>query len=408
MGYDPFAEHGRAIGEQIRNWESLDIQPYPAREIGPYTRARIILMNGIEVESALFSHQLARHTGDMELKRQLAMVRRVEQQQQKAVNWLIPGTESTLDVTLGYEQVAVDLTAWLARTEPDPTVKAALDFALIEDFDHLYRYANLLDLIGGRDPASVVGEFTEIFPGRPTISEHRHPFDAIRVPYDGASADLLTKLHVMTIIAAEQQTMNFYMNVGNRQEDTVGRGLYLEIAQIEEQHVSHYESLADPRASWLEQLVLHEYNECYLYHSCLVSEDDLRVRQVWQRHLDEEVEHLRLAGELMKRHEGRDPVELFGDTMPEPTIFEPNKDYVRAILGEQVDLTARGTEYVPAAELGPESNYRIYQHHVNGNGFVPSQRLIQDHIARFGRDYRLETNGPHPVGRFRTREAAMA
>src|SRR5690606_5902492 len=99
-----------------------------------------IAMNGIEVECIMFSHQMARHTADFGIKQQLAMVRRIEQQQQKAVNWLIPGNESTLEVTIGYEQVAVDLTAWLARHEPDPYLKKVYDFALLEDFDHLYRY----------------------------------------------------------------------------------------------------------------------------------------------------------------------------------------------------------------------------------------------------------------------------
>jgi hypothetical protein len=51
-----------------------------------------------------------------------ALVRRVEQQQ-KAVNWLTPGDESTLEVTIGYEQVAVDLTSWVAQNEPDPYLK---------------------------------------------------------------------------------------------------------------------------------------------------------------------------------------------------------------------------------------------------------------------------------------------
>ena len=37
---------------------------------------------------------------------------------------------------------------------------------------------------------------------------------------------------------------------------------------IEEQHVSQYESLQDPHATWLEMLLLHEYTECYLYYSC--------------------------------------------------------------------------------------------------------------------------------------------
>ena len=53
-------------------------------------------------------------------------------------------------------------------------------------------------------------------------------------------------LNALTIVSSEQQTMNFYMNVGNRPEDPLARALYLEIAQIEEQHVSHYESILDP------------------------------------------------------------------------------------------------------------------------------------------------------------------
>jgi hypothetical protein len=54
--------------------------------------------------------------------------------------------ESILEHTIGYEQLAVDLTAELAKREVDCYVKTALDFALLEDFDHLYRYANLLEM----------------------------------------------------------------------------------------------------------------------------------------------------------------------------------------------------------------------------------------------------------------------
>lgn len=226
MGFNPLEEKGTPIDDQFRNWGHLNISPYNKREVHPYTRTRGILMNGIEVEGAHFSHNFARHTGDLDLKRKLGLVRRVEQQQQKTVNWMIPGDESTLEVTLGYEQVAVDLTAWLARTEPNPTVKAALDFALIEDFDHLYRYSNLLELLESRKPEDIVGEYTEIFPGRPTVYEHRHPFDEVRNYYDSKKTDILTKLHVLTIISAEQQTMNYYMNVGNRFMDRLARGLY--------------------------------------------------------------------------------------------------------------------------------------------------------------------------------------
>jgi len=57
----------------------------------------VILMNGIEVESILFSHQFARHTDKPELKRALATGRRIEAQQQKAVNGLNPGDQTPLE-----------------------------------------------------------------------------------------------------------------------------------------------------------------------------------------------------------------------------------------------------------------------------------------------------------------------
>lgn len=404
MGFNPFQEKGTPIENQFRNWEELNSAPYLSAEVHPYTRCRVILMNGIEAEGAFFSHNFSRHTDDTEIKRKLALTRRVEQQQQKMINWLIPFTENHLEVTIGYEQVAVDLTAWLARTEPNTYVKAALDFALLEDFDHLYRYANLYELTQGKSADAIVGNLTEIFPGRPTIAEHRHPFDDLRRPYDGKKADIRTKLHVLTITAAEQQTMNFYMNIGNRAETDLARGLYAEIGQIEEQHVSHYESLADPNATWLEMLLLHEYNECYLYYSCLSSEPDERIKNIWQRCLEDEIAHLHSAAELMRQFEGREPEELFPHELPQLTLFQPNKEYVRKIEAAQVDLTARDTDFVPVRELGPDHRFFEYQTSVNGDGFVPSQEVIEENIQTQGRDYRLETEGPHPVERLRARE----
>jgi hypothetical protein len=400
MSFNPLKEKGMPIEKQIRNWSDLNVKPYDKKQVHPYTRTRVILMNGIEVEGAIFSHQFARHTDDMELKKKLAMARRVEQQQQKAVNWLVPGNETVLEVTIGFEQVAVDLTAGLARTEPDPYVKAALDFALLEDFDHLYRYANLLDMVQGNTADEVTKQFTEITVGRPTSAEHRHPFDEIRKHYDAQSADFLTMLHVLTIIAAEQQTMNLYMNVGNRPEEMLGRGLYLEIAQIEEQHVTHYESLADPRASWFEQLVLHEYNECWLYHSLTQDEPDSRIKKIWEMHLEMEIEHLKIACELMKDRQKKDPEEMLPKQMPAPFKFESNIDYVREILSKQTDYNAVGTEFVPGDKLPKDSHYKKYQDMVNKGG-VPSEQVIEKHVKEKGKEYRQELSGPHPVERFR-------
>lgn len=174
MGFNPLKERGIPLDRQLRNWSELNVAPYDTRDVHPYTRCRVIAMNGIEVEAIMNSHQFARHTPDTGVKQTLAMVRRIEQQQQKVVNWLIPGDESVLANTIGYEQVAVDLTAWLARHEPDPYLKKVYEFALLEDFDHLYRYANLMSLMGeGRTAEDITGDLTEILPGRPTIFQHR-------------------------------------------------------------------------------------------------------------------------------------------------------------------------------------------------------------------------------------------
>jgi hypothetical protein len=68
---NPMEEAGIPVEEQIRNWSELNTQPYDKASVDPYTRTRVILMNGIEVESVMFSHQFARHTDQMELKRAL-------------------------------------------------------------------------------------------------------------------------------------------------------------------------------------------------------------------------------------------------------------------------------------------------------------------------------------------------
>jgi hypothetical protein len=398
MGFNPLAERGIPLDRQLRNWSELNVLPYSTTAVHPYTRCRVIAMNGIEVEAIINSHQMARHTSDVGLKQQLAMVRRIEQQQQKAVNWLIPGDESTIANTIGYEQVAVDLTGWLARHEPDPYLKKVYEFALLEDFDHLYRYANLMDLMGERRKAEdLTGDLTEIFPGRPTIFEHRDPRDDLRRPMTLTAAHTQSVMNAITIVAAEQQTMNYYMTVGNRPTEPLARALYLEIAQIEEQHVSHYESILDPTLSWLTNLVLHEYNECWMYWSWMETEVDPAIRAIWELHLNMEIEHLRLACESMKTIENVDPASFLpAQGMPAPLTFEPNKQYVRDVLARTINLTAYDAQFFPIEDLPKDHRYFAYQDAVNSGG-APSEQVIDEHRAAFGSEYRLATDGAHPV-----------
>src|SRR5690606_2356853 len=184
VAFNPFDHRGIPLDEQLRNWDQLDMAPVDPDESDPYTKCRIIALNGIEMEATMFSHHFARVCPDLDVRQQLARVRYMEQQQQKVVNWLLPGQASVLETTLSYEQVATDLTAWVARMEPDPYLTAGYQFGLLEDFDHLYRYANLYEMIEHRKAEKVVDQLTEVMPGRPTIQQHRDPMDNVRQPYD--------------------------------------------------------------------------------------------------------------------------------------------------------------------------------------------------------------------------------
>ena len=240
---NPFNEKSGRIEKDIQNWQALYPKPYDKREVDPYTKTRVILMNGTEFEANWFSHQFARHVTDNDLRRDLALTRYVEKQQQLKISLLKPKDESILEHTISYEQLAVDLTAELAKRELDCNVKTALDFALLEDFDHLYRYANLLEMEQGVYAEWLVGRYTEIMPGRPTISHHRYPMDNVKKNINAKESEVQTVLNTMIITGAEQQTMNYYMNVTNFAKSDLGRRLYQEIAMVEEEHVTQYESL---------------------------------------------------------------------------------------------------------------------------------------------------------------------
>ncbi|PZG18287.1 hypothetical protein [Nonomuraea aridisoli] len=393
MTFNPLRERGIPLDKQLRNWRELNVTPTDPDHADPYTRCRIITMNGIEVEAVMFSHHLARHCPDTELKQQLARVRYIEAQQQKAVNWLLPGLASVLETTIAYEQVAVDLTAWVARMEPDPYLQQAYQFGVLEDFDHLYRYANLYEMIEHRKAEKIVDQLTEVMPGRPTYLHHRDPVDNVREPYDRNSTAPISKLHALTIMSAEQQTMNFYMNVGPMYMEPIARQLYQEIGLVEEEHVTHYESLVDPGESWWEMLLNHEYNECYLYHSFMETESDPKVKNIWELHLNMELEHLRLAAELFKKHDGRDPEQVLAPELPAPVTFEPNKGYIRELIATQIDYTTLGTGYVQEAH----ERFEKMQEAIMGGEKAPSERIIDENRERSGREYRLQTEGEHPV-----------
>jgi hypothetical protein len=372
-------DKGTPLEDQTFTWKELVQTPYSKLDDDAFTRVRVILMNGIESEAIRFSHACARMNG--ELQRALARVRRVDQHQQTMVNWLNPGDQSVLETTIGFEQVAIEVTASVAQSEPDAYMAQVYRFGLLEDFDHLYRYAALMDRVQGSDANGIVQSYSDILPGRPTSLEHRHPDDDLREPFDKDTAAFVTKLNALTIMAGEHQTHDYYMTVGPTFTDPSARQLYAEIASIEEQHVTQYESIIDPTQTWLEQWLMHEANEVYNYWSCVESEGNARIKKIWERFLDYELGQLRFVADLFERHERRDPAEVLPDKLPDPIRYESHRDFVRQVLRDETRLSARGGEFVPRDEESEAT--RMYRDRLNSEG-SPSDTVAADYVWRPG------------------------
>ena len=381
-----FENRGVPLERQTFTWRDMVQKPISKLDEDAYTRVRIILMNGIEMEALAFSHACARMNKPA-LQLALAQVRRVEQHQATLVNWLIGADHSPLETTIAYEQVAIDVTAAVAMREPDPYLAQVYRFGLLEDFDHMYRYSALLDRLEGKDANNILQSYTDILPGRPTIDEHRAPGDDLRRPYNRKKAAPLSKMHALTIMAAEQQTHNYYMNIGPLFADPVARQLYAEIASIEEQHVTQYESIIDPEESWLEKWLLHEANEVFNYYGCMEQESNPRIKAIWERFCDYELGHLQVAMQMFKKIEKRDPEEVLPAELPERIPHASQREFVRETLANEVDLRADGAEFVPKEK---ESKASLeYRKAVNADG-SPSETVSAGYRWAPGSELKLK------------------
>lgn len=398
MTVNPFEIKPVTFEKTVSCLSSIYPKPYRKEEVDPYTKLRIILMNGTEYEAIWFSHRFFRQCNNNDLRRSLALLRSTEQQQQKLLSCLKPLNESILETTIGYEHLAVDLTSALAKREKNQYVKAALDFALLEDFDHLYRYANLLEFDQGIQAEKLIGKLAEIMPGRPTVAEHRFPADNVKNFVDFNNADMLTKLNIAIITAAEQQTMNYYMNIAQFYSNDLGRKIYSEIGLIEEEHVTLYGSLSDTNKTFLENLLMHEYNEAYLYYSCYQSESDSKIKRIWEENFEKEIQHLHTAAQLLRTYEKKDYLEV----IPKPEfddllVLSPSVDYVRETIKNTIENTGNNEGYISVNELPKEHRFFDYNNRVLGNvNEAPTHIIIDKHIEDFGKDYRYEVKN-YPI-----------
>jgi hypothetical protein len=329
-----------------------------------FTRVRIILMNGLELDSLRTKQVALRMNRDARVT--LSELMRVEQHQATTINWLIGADHSPLETTIGYEQTAIEVTASVAQLEPDEYLASGYRFALLEDFDHLYRYSALLDRLEGKDANNITQGYTDIVPGRPTIVHHRAPEHDLLRPYD-RNASLASKLHAITLTGGEYQTHDYYMNIGPLFADAMARQLYAEIASVESQHITHYGSMLNPDESPLEKLLLSEACEVWNYAACVAQEPNVRVKAIWEKFLDFELGHFQVALKLFEDTERRDAAEVLGDgKLPDFIQFKSQREFVKQAVASEVPLRKNGIDIVEEDEEGESS--LVYRKAVNAAG----------------------------------------
>jgi len=370
MAVNLLEDKGIPLEQQRMSWKDMVGKPISKLDDDAFTRVRIILMNGLELDSLRTKQVAIRCNADARV--QLAQLMRCEQHQATTINWLIGADHSPIETTIGYEQTAIEVTASVAQLEPDPYLAQGYRYALLEDFDHLYRYTALLDRLEGKDSNNITQGYTDIVPARPTLVHHRAPENDLLEPYR-ADAALATKLHALTLTGGEYQTHDYYMNIGPLFADALARQLYAEIASVESQHITHYGSMLNPDETPLEKLVLAEACEVWNYAGCLEQESNPRIKALWERFLDYELGHLQIALRLFKDIEKRDPSEILGNGRLPPFInFVSHREYVREVIERETQMRKRGTEFVAESDEGRSSLQ--YRKIVNASG-SPSEAV---------------------------------
>ena len=202
--------------------------------------------------------------------------------------------------------------------------------------------------------------------------------------------------------------MNYYMNIAQWYKNDLGRKLYAEIAMIEEAHVTQYESLKDPNLSWLEQWVMHEYCECWLYYSAMQDESDEYIKKIWAEHFKMEVAHLKATAKLLKKYENKTFESVCGDgEFPQLLKLGGNKEYIRKVLEQTVRYTADNTKVVrdfkDIKKIPDGHRYFDYQKYMSGDPEKnPSHLVVKKAIDKLGKDYRYQDK-EHPVKELRSR-----
>jgi hypothetical protein len=346
---------------------------------------RIVLARALSSYAVRFAQAGLRQSRALALP--LARVARSEQHERSLVTSLWPPSLAPLETAAAAAQAAVEIDAALAVAEADPYVAQALRLAMLEHVDHVYRLDALSHRLTGRGLDALVLDGTEVQPGRPAWHAHRDPADDLRVPVDRRAAQPMTRVASTIAEALCTFTRETLTEAVAASDDPLGRQLLVELASIEDQHVTQLASLHDPDEGLLEAWLLLEASEACAYYGSLHHEHTSGLKAVWDRLLTHELGQLQLAAGVYRREHGREPEGVIPLAIADPLRFEGHGEYVRRVLREEANLTAYKTSFVDRTAEMPSWPSVAYRQRVGAGGW-PSQEVVDE--ARDGLDLAAE------------------
>jgi hypothetical protein len=311
--FNPLEHLGLALDRHGRHWHELDVEPVDAQRTDPHTRSRINAMEGLEAADARFDRRFARHVQDPDTRRRVGGLGAAAARRRETLAALRPQVSDALESTAGYERTAVDLLAWVARSEPDAGRAMAYGGQALWHLSCLHGYAELSDRAGYRWLEPIVGDVGALMSGSMVSAAARHHDRPQHAAASAPRAQYLSVLNRWAVQAVRQQ-------VNRHTGDATSGG-----------RADRERYRAADQNRW-EQLVIHESATSYLYYSFLAQEADPRVKAMWELHLQMQLAHLQAAADLLRRSRVRDPQEVVGAGLPEPTTFDRNGPYLQALL----------------------------------------------------------------------------
>lgn len=135
--------------------------------------------------------------------------------------------------------------------------------------------------------------------------------------------------------------------------------------------------------------LLHEANEVYNYASCVESEENTKIRAIWERFLEYELGQLRFVADLFENVARRDASEVLTSKLPDLIDYTSHREFVRQTLRQEIDLRALGPDFV-----GPdlESQATLEQRQQLNSEGSPSEAIAAGYVWHPGTE--LARNPP--------------